>query len=128
MIDGHEELLKELAQDDFHLREQAEASIKNGMQKLVDTRRMLQKISVNEEEKVELGLTIYDLMVAGNALRTSLQAIKTHHQRAETPWIDNDGGINLVFRNSMEFENNVDTVLGLIQDEMKKRRREMRKK
>ena len=117
------ELLKDLAQEGQYLREDASQSVQSGMNDLVESKRLLQKTQVNEQEKEMLGTTIAELMVAGNALRMSLQTLQAHHQRSETPWTDLEGGIHLVLRNSMEFETNVKEVLRLVRDAMQERRR-----
>lgn len=123
MSSHRQELLKDLAREDHYLREEAHQSVENGMAALVNSKRLLQKISVNEQEGQELGTTIAELMLAGNALRMSLQTLKAHHQRSETPWIDHDGGIHLILRNSMEFETKVNQILGLIREAMQERRK-----
>lgn len=127
MSTEHEALLKELAQEDFNLREDAERSIDNGMRLLVDSKRVLQKISLSEQEAEDLAITVSDLMIAGNALRTAIQILKIHHQRSENPWIDHDGGIHMILRNGLEFEGKVEGVLGLVREAMQERRKQQRR-
>lgn len=127
MASQRESLLKELSQEDHYLREEAYLSVQNGMDELVRSKRLLQKISLNEQEQEDLGVAIADLMIAGNALRMALQTIRAHHQRSETPWVDQDGGIHLILRNSMEFESNVKGILALVREAMQERRKNQRR-
>lgn len=127
MSTTHEALLKELAQEDFYLREEAAQRVDNGMELLVSSKRLLQKIDLSEQEAEDLRDTIIDLVVAGNALRTAIQTLKIHHQRAEAPWIDQDGGIHMILRNGIEFEGKVERILTLIREAMQERRKQKRR-
>lgn len=127
MNDTRKTLLKELSQEDHYLREEAHLRVQNGMDALVNSKRLLQRIDLDDHEKESLGVAMAELMLAGNAMRMALQTLKSHHQRSETPWIDHDGGIHLVLRNSMEFESKVNSILEDIRGVMRERRKNSRR-
>lgn len=127
MSRSHHALLKDLYQEDHYLREEALRSVQNGMDQLVNSKRLLQKVSVNEQEREDLGIATAELMIAGNALRAALETLRSHHLRNEAPWVGPDGGIQLILRNSLEFEENVNNFLRLIREVMQIRRESARR-
>lgn len=127
MTRSHRALLKDLYEEDFHLREQAMKSVQNGMDELVGAKRIFQKISLNEQEQEDLGVAVAELLIAGNALRAALDVLRAHHLRNETPWVGPDGGIQLMLSNSVEFEANVMKFTSIVREVMQTRRDSQRR-
>lgn len=127
MQSEHESLLRDLTGESLYLRQEAMQSVQNGMDELVASKRLLQKITLNEQELENTGIAVAELLIAGNALRMALETIQAHHQRIETPWVDEDGGIHLILRNSIEFEKNVEAFISLIHEAMQERRKNERR-
>lgn len=123
MIEERADMLKTLAREDRLLREEASAHVQNGMDLLVRSKRLIQRLELGENDGEIVGIAVAEMMLSGNALRMALSAINSHHQRLEEAWVDHEGGISAVIRNGMEFENRVNEFLSLIRETAKERRR-----
>jgi hypothetical protein len=101
---ANQELLLTLSRENETLRNQASKSVEDGMETILSTKRIIQKLSISNDARESVALACSRLMNAGIALRVMLQAHKRHHQRQEAPWIDAEGSTGHLLRTSLHFQ------------------------
>lgn len=104
----NKELLLTLARENERQRIEAARCVERGMETLVGTKRIIQKLSLDPEDLESAARACVNMMNAGIAFRVMLQVHKRHHQRQEAPWVDAEGSTGHLLRSAIGFESDAE--------------------
>lgn len=120
------DLLIELSRDDDLLRRQAATTVESGLDELLSCKRLVQRLTLSEDEEADLYASLIKLNNAGIALRVMLQVQKQHHQRIEEPWADVEGSNGKLQSAALEYEADVQQFTALLREAVKVNRLEVK--
>lgn len=120
------DLLMELSRDDELLRREAASIVERGIDELLSCKRLVQRLSLTEEQEAQLYTSLIRLNNAGIALRVMLQVQKQHHQRMEEPWADIEGSNGKLQSAALEYESDINEFAGLLREAVKVNRLEVK--
>lgn len=123
---SRQELLMELSREDDLLRRQAARTVERGFEELISCKRLVQRLTLNEEEEAQLYTSLIKLNNAGIALRVMLQAQAKHEQRLENAWADVEGSNGKLQSAALEYEADVNSYVSLLREAVKVNRLEMK--
>lgn len=108
---ANRELLLTLSRENERQRDSASQSVERGMEALVGTKRVIQKLSrlMDDEHKEMIANASLAMVNSGIALRVMLQCHDKHHQRQEAPWVDPEGSTGKLLRSALAFEDDAET-------------------
>lgn len=121
-----QELLMELSREDDLLRRQASRAVERGYDELLGCKRLVQRLTLTEEEEAQLYTSLIKLNNAGIALRVMLQIQVKHEQRLENAWADVEGSNGKLQSAALEYESDVNNFLMLLREAVKVNRLEMK--